>query len=234
MSDHHWRCSNEPPIDDTWLLPTFREGPDWKPATWARCADCVAGSAVAAAKTPATIRSTAAAQTRNATAAGAKKSTKKVYSKPKLQAGPLHFFSKDGRRYIQPSPRLDQEAEEAWREWQQAKEEANSAWRAWRLAKEQQQRNGTNTGNSTTNLPEDEQGILVSSMASGGNGTTSPNSTTIYSTDWKDHMSVSAADVTLHWSKPRTTKVHGYYCRLELPNLGVMTGLTGGRSVLGG
>lgn len=175
VSDHHWRCSNEPPIDDTWLLPTFRETSDWKPATWARCASCVAGPAISAVKTPGTMRSKAAAQTLNATAVAAKKTTKKSHLKPKDQAPPLHFFSQDGRRYIQPSPRLDQEAEEAWREWQQAKDEANKAWRAWRLAKEQQQRNGTSTCNITTILPEDEQGILASSMASGGNGTSNIN-----------------------------------------------------------
>ena len=236
VSDHHWRCSNEPPIDDTWLLPTFRETSNWKPATWARCASCVAGPAISAAKSPATMRSKAADQTLNATTVAAKKTNKKTHLKPKDQAQPLHFFSQDGRRYIQPSPRLDQEAEEAWREWQQAKEEANSAWRAWRHAREQQQRNGTSTGNSTTILPDEEQGILASSMASGGNGTINVNAT-IFSTDWKDHMNVSAADVTLKWSKPRPYNVHGYYCRLVLPNPGVVAGLgaiTGGRSVLGG
>jgi hypothetical protein len=195
----------------------------------------VAGHAISAAKAPATMRSKAAAQTLYAVAV--KKSEQKVHLEQKDQVMPLHFFSQDGRRYIQPSPRLDQEAEEAWREWQHTKEEANSAWRAWRRAKKQQQRqNGTSMSNGTTILPEDEQDIFATIMASSRDRTINTN-ITMSSTDWKDHMNVTAADVTLQWAKPRPTKMHGYYCRLVLPNPGVVAGLgatTGGRSVLGG
>ncbi len=199
VADPRWHCSNDPPLDDSWLLPTFVEGPNWKPATWAPCPDC--------ATQP---RSLAVVSVPGRGRRGKRQPQSKPTSRPSLPpTSPLHFFAKDNRRCIKPSPRLEQEAEAAWREWQQAKEDANSAWRAWRRAKEhpQQQQPPTNgtAGNGTREAMGHGKDGVTTTMHSATNAS--------LSIDWKDHMNASAAGVTLQWAKPLPANIHGFYCR---------------------
>lgn len=196
-ADPRWHCSNDPPLDDSWLLPTFVEGSNWKPATWASCPD--------SANPP---RSLAVVSVPGGGRRGKRQSPSKPPSQqpPLPPTSPLHFFAKDNRRFIQPSPRLEQEAEAAWREWQQAKEDANSAWRAWRRAKEHPT-NGT-TGNGTHDAMDHGKDGVTITMHSATNAT--------LSIDWKDHMNASAAGVTLQWAKPLPANIHGFYCRFVL------------------
>lgn len=128
----------------------------------------------------------------------------------------LRFFSKDGRKFIQPSPLLDEEAKEAWQNWKQAKEDANNAWRAWRLAKEQHRNRTANSNATLDSIPPGVQHMATNLSTPGGISTVNA---TVWSPDWRDFSNMSSAvDATLHWSKPRPTQIHGYYCRLVFPN----------------
>ena len=230
IADHHWHCINEPPLDDSWLLPSFEEGPEWKPATRARCLNGCTGGML----------------------------DQSNVSKEACTLA-VSFFSKDGNKFIQPSSRLDDEAEEAWRMWKHAKEEANQAWLAWRKAKEQQQkqeeeerlRSSHGSKNGTTPVVDatadaTTAGGPSSSVTSTMRATTSDDkkeyttatmaetTATAWKANNKDTMNQEEGN-TLQWAKPRPKNVHGYYCRLVVPNpLLAEGGLKGGRGVAAG
>jgi hypothetical protein len=200
-TDPHWRCYNEPPLDgeEAWLRPAF-EDDRWRPAAWA----------------PRSVE---------------------------VPAMERHGFEK-GARFVLPAPVLDAQADAAWQAWAQTKEEANEAWRAWRAAKEGQrgEKNETTAAagaagvdgaaaasesmehNSTASVGE-----YISSMRGGGGGGGDGGSKPLHvaeaagnatpSLDWKDHAPNTTNGLQrLEWHKPRPAAVHGYYCRLELPN----------------
>lgn len=119
-------------------------------------------------------------------------------------------FSRD-TRFVLPAPTLDEQAEDAWRAWTATKAEANDAFRAWRAAKENQTaRVSGRMENDTLGQPQ-----YSTSMRGAGVGAAGNRSASLV--EWKDHAP-NATIERLEWHKPRTVRLHGYFCRLAFPN----------------